>query len=363
MLKTPLYERHAALGGRIVDFAGWAMPVQYSTIIEEHHAVRGRAGLFDISHMGRLRLTGPDAVPLVERLVTCRVATMKPGQVRYGLVTNEAGGVLDDVLVYRVGDAELTVVVNASNREKIVAWIGRHLDNLDASLADETLETAMIAVQGPAAAAVLAPHVDAAFGALKYYRFVGGHVFGVRTFASRTGYTGEDGFELIVPAAQATKVWDRLSEAGRPHGLVPCGLGCRDTLRLEAAMPLYGHELTEEIDPVTAGLSFAVALDKEFVGRDAIAAVAARGPDRVRVGLRLAGKRIAREGTTIVSGEGPIGGVTSGTFSPTLQASIATGYVAREFAAAGTSVEVDLRGKREAAAVVGLPFYQRRASL
>jgi len=352
MLTTPLYDRHVALGGRMVDFAGWAMPVQYSTIVEEHQTVRGRVGLFDISHMGRLRLTGPGAVTLLERLVTCRVAGMAEGQVRYGLMTNEAGGVLDDVLVYRLGEQELLVVVNASNREKIVRWIESHLGGSDASLRDETLETAMIALQGPAAAGLLA----AAFTDLRYYRCVRAPVLSVPALASRTGYTREDGFEFIVPAGDAGAVWDGF----RQVGAAPCGLGCRDTLRLEAAMPLYGHELTEEIDPISAGLSFAVALDKEFIGRDAVAAVAGRGPEKVRVGLRLEGKRIAREGMPILAGGETVGGVTSGTFSPTLQASISMGYIPPALAGPGTRLEVDLRGKREEAAVVPLPFYRRK---
>lgn len=352
MLKTPLYDKHVALGGRMVDFAGWAMPVQYTTIVEEHRAVRSRAGLFDISHMGRLRLSGPDTVPLVERLVTCRVAAMAPGQVRYGLVTNEAGGILDDVLVYRLGEQELLVVVNASNREKVVRWMESHLGGADATLRDETFETAMIALQGPSVALMVSSQLTG----LRYYRCVDLPILEVPALVSRTGYTGEDGFEFIVPAADAGTAWDGLRQAGG----VPCGLGCRDTLRLEAAMPLYGHELTEGIDPVTAGLGFAVAFDKEFVGRDAVAGVAARGPDKVRVGLRLAGKRIAREGTPMFAGDEPAGVVTSGTFSPTLQASVAMGYVSPRYAEAGTRLEVDLRGKREEVAVVPLPFYKRK---
>lgn len=355
MLKTPLYDRHVALGGRIVDFAGWAMPVQYSSIIAEHHAVRQFGGLFDISHMGRLQVSGPDAAALVERLVTCRVAGMKDGQVRYGLVTNEAGGVLDDVLVYRLGEQDLLVVVNASNREKVVGWVESHLGDFDASLRDETFETAMIALQGPAAAGMLA----STFTALRYYTCVRSPVLKIDALVSRTGYTGEDGFEFIIPATDAAEFWDRFLAAGRSFGLLPCGLGCRDTLRLEAAMPLYGHELSEDIDPITAGLGFAVALEKEFIGREAIAAIKERGPDRVRVGLRLAGKRIAREGTAVLSGGETVGVVTSGTYSPTLQASIAMAYVPPGLAAAGTGLAVDLRGKQEAAEVVPLPFYRR----
>lgn len=360
MLKTPLHDWHVAHGGRMVDFAGWAMPVQYSTITEEHQAVRTAAGLFDISHMGRLYLTGPDAVLLTERLVTCRVATMEPWQVRYGLVTNEAGGVLDDVLVYRLPVRGVWVVVNASNREKIVDWIGRHRGNMDTDLADTTLQSAMIAIQGPAAAAILSPYLEIPLDGFRYYRFASNKVFGVPALISRTGYTGEDGYELIVAASEATVVWEQLLEAGKGAGLVPCGLGCRDTLRLEAGMPLYGHELTEETDPISAGLSFSVSLEKEFIGRDAIARIAQQGPEKMRVGLRLAGKRIAREGTPLLAGEETAGVVTSGTFSPTLQTSIAMGYVPAKYAEPGTRLDADLRGKREEATVVPLPFYRRK---
>lgn len=356
MLKTPLHDWHVAHGGRMVDFAGWAMPVQYSTIVGEHQNVRRAAGLFDISHMGRLRLTGPDAVPLVERLVTCRVAALAPSQVRYGLLTNESGGVLDDILVYRLGPQDLLLVVNASNREKAVRWTESQLGNANVTLRDETFETAMIALQGPGAAAMLAKQ----FTGLGYYRCAREPILKVPAVVSRTGYTGEDGFEFIVSAADARELWEGLLAAGSIPRLVPCGLGCRDTLRLEAGMPLYGHELTEEIDPISAGLVFAVALDKEFIGRDAIAAVAERGPEKVRIGLRLAGKRIAREGTPLLAGGEPTGAVTSGTFSPTLQTVIAMGYVPAKYAEPGTRLEADLRGKREEATVVPLPFYRRK---
>lgn len=344
----------------MVDFAGWAMPVQYSTIIDEHLAVRNAAGLFDISHMGRLRLTGPDAERFAERLVTCRVGTLKMGQIRYGLVTTSSGGILDDVLVYRLGESEYGIVVNASNREKITDWIGKQRSDAEVALRDETFETGMIAMQGPATAELLAPHIDIQLSDLRFYRCVNATVLDLPVLVSRTGYTGEDGFEFILPAERTTTLWERLLTLGGGGGVVPCGLGCRDTLRLEAGMPLYGHELSEEIDPIKAGLSFAVALDKDFIGRDAIAQIAERGPEQTRVGLRLAGKRIAREGTPLFSGNEQIGVVTSGTFSPTLQASIAMGRVPPEFAETGTRLEADLRGKREPATVVELPFYRRQ---
>ncbi|MBA3313675.1 MAG: glycine cleavage system aminomethyltransferase GcvT [Planctomycetaceae bacterium] len=358
MLKTPLHDWHVAHGGRMVDFAGWSMPVQYSTITDEHQAVRNAAGLFDISHMGRLRVTGTEAASLVERLVTCRISSLKPGRVRYGLMTNEAGGILDDVLIYALGEGDLAIVVNASNRRKIVSWIESHIGDADVAFADDTLQLGMIALQGPRAAELLSSHVDIDLSKLGYYRCLNATVFDLSALVSRTGYTGEDGFEFILPAELAPGLWERLMSLGG-GSVTACGLGCRDTLRLEAAMPLYGHELRESIDPITAGLSFAVALDKNFIGRDAIKQVAEHGPEKVRVGLRLAGKRIAREGTSILAGEKTVGEVTSGTFAPTLQASIAMGYVFSQFAESGTTLDVDLRGKRESTAVVPLPFYRR----
>ena len=340
----------------MVDFAGWSMPVQYSTIVAEHAAVRGGAGLFDIGHMGRVQFIGPGSVETVEKLVTCRVANLAIGRVRYGLVTNETGGVLDDVLVYRLGTENVGVVVNASNREKVLAWFWKHLPE-GVELRDDTFETGMVAFQGAKSAEWLAPHIDTDLTRLKYYQSVRATVDGVPVLASRTGYTGEDGFEFISAAAHTERLWYRLLTLNSQ--VIPCGLGCRDTLRLEAAMPLYGHELTESIDPLTAGLDRSIDLKKDFTGRDALSAIAATGPTRVRVGLRLAGKRIAREGTPIVAGDAVVGEVTSGTFSPTLQTSIAMGYVAPQYSSAGTAVELDVRGKREAATVVALPFYQR----
>ena len=359
MLETPLHDWHAAHGGRLVDFAGWAMPVQYATITAEHHAVRQAAGLFDISHMGRLRLDGEAAVPLVEQLVTCGVAKLAPGQIRYGLVTNEAGGILDDILVYRLTATELLLVVNASNREKIAAWIQQHCGAASLEVRDETFQTGMIAVQGPRAAAVLvAAGADNTAG-MRYYRSLSATVAGIPVLASRTGYTGEDGFELIVAADRTAELWAKLLAVGGSTGLQPCGLGCRDTLRLEAGMPLYGHELSESLDPISAGLQFAVDFTTDFIGRTALTAIATQQPERVRVGLVLDGKRIARENTRLFSGGVEIGQVTSGTFSPTLEQSIAMAYVAASQSDVGNILEADLRGRRETARVVPLPFYKR----
>jgi aminomethyltransferase len=371
--QTPLHTWHAEHGARLVDFAGWSMPVHYGSIVAEHQAARGAMGLFDVSHMGRLLFHGAAAAAFLDSLVTRRVIDMSPGQVRYGLVTNDAGGILDDVLVYHLprGSADAAaasadepshlMVVNASNRAKIVSWIDarlgghRHVEWIDA-----TEELAMIAVQGPHALETLAPLVAADIGAMKYYHCRQTSIDGSSAIVSRTGYTGEDGFEVMVAADMATSLWQRLLDAGKPTGAMACGLGCRDTLRLEAAMPLYGHELNEEITPWQAGLGFAVDLDgRTFPGRDALVKMKESPQSRVRVGLALSGKRVPREHFPILGGARVIGEVTSGTFSPTLNQPIAMGYVDREQAAVGNEISVDIRGAAEPALIVKLPFYRR----
>lgn len=366
LLRTPLYDWHASHNGRIVEFGGWEMPVQYGSIVDEHHAVRKAAGLFDISHMGRLQFTGADAPRVLDHLVTCRVDSLAIGQIRYGLMCNDAGGVLDDVLVYRNCADIYGLVVNAGNAPKIRAWIEtRHRDHaassgsLDFQMKDLGDQSSMIAVQGPKALSILQRLTATDLGAMKYYTCVGGEVAGLPACISRTGYTGEDGFELIA-FGPAVELWEKLLATGKDDGLIPCGLGCRDTLRLEAAMPLYGHELSEAVNPLTAGLSFAVKLDKpDFIGRDALLQIKAQPQQSVRVGLQLASKRIAREHSEVFVGDTRIGEVSSGTYSPTLEKSIAMAYVGVAHSSTGTSVEVDIRGKREAATVVPLPFYKR----
>ena len=383
LLKTPLNAWHAAHRGRMVEFGGWQMPVQYDSIVAEHQAVRTRAGLFDISHMGRLKFGGPSALPFLEGLLTRRVADLGPGQVRYSLVTKDDGGILDDVLIYRLapeqsagqekmlpavktaGYGDYFLVVNASNRLKIVDWI-RSRSNSAVEFADLTLETAMIAVQGPAAEKILQPLVDIALAGMKYYHAAEGEVCGHRAVVSRTGYTGEDGFEVTVAGEFAVEVWEAILAAGSDAGAVPAGLGARDTLRLEAAMPLYGHELNEEIDPLTAGLGFAVNLDgREFPGHAALVNVKEAPRDLRRVGLELEGRRPAREHYSILQATGssepePVGEITSGTFSPTFERPIAMGYVKASAATVGTQLLVDIRGQQTPAKVVKLPFYRRK---
>jgi len=358
LLRTPLYDWHKAHNGRMVEFGGWEMPVQYISIVEEHHAVRKAAGLFDISHMGRLDFGGSQARQFLNHLVTSRVDTMKCGQVRYGLMCRDDGGILDDVLVY-AHDTAMGLVVNAGNRLKIVEWIEQHVGAFDCQYVDQTLSSAMLAVQGPCACEVLKRLTDADLASLKYYTYCPAKIMGLEVSLSRTGYTGEDGFELILSNGAAVLA-EKLLEVGQEFGIQPCGLGARDTLRLEAAMPLYGHELSESIDPLTAGLDFAVKLDKpDFIGKQALVEIAKKSDRRVRIGLQLAGRRIAREGSTVHREHQMIGEVTSGTFSPTLEQSISMAYVTPESATLGTTVEIDIRGKREAATIVSLPFYHR----
>jgi aminomethyltransferase len=352
-LRTPLFDWHVAHGGRMVPFAGWDMPVQYSGVLAEHKTVRTAAGLFDISHMGRLSFPGRDVPAFLENVFTNSVATMKLDQVRYGLICNEAGGILDDVLVYR-WPYGYSMVVNASNRTKIIAWLETQRKDFDAQVADLTEMTAMIAVQGPKAIELSAGLFDVDIGSLKYYFAAPTLYCRHPCVVSRTGYTGEDGFEVIVPNELAVTLWEEL--VGR--GALPCGLGARDTLRLEAAMPLYGHELSESTDPIQAGLGWAVKLDKgPFLGRDAIQAADPSRP--VRVGLALDGKRAAREGSSILVDGKQVGTVTSGSFAPTLDRPIAMGYVPPAYNKPGQEVTIDIRGTATPAQVVALPFYKR----
>jgi aminomethyltransferase len=375
--RTPLYDWHVAHGGRMVDFAGWEMPVQYASITEEHLATRSAVGVFDISHMGRLSLSGSgtSVAEFLDLLVTRRVTDMKPAQVRYALVCNEAGGILDDVLVYRGvphGNEGFSLVVNAGNRPKIVAWIESRLHGSGGSargvsVVDETLQTAMIAVQGPRAIDVVNPLVKLMESAvanglqsIRYYHYAAGRFGDYRITVSRTGYTGEDGFEIVCRAEHAPQIWQEFVQAAEAMGGMAVGLGARDTLRLEAAMPLYGHELSEAINPIQAGLGFAVNFgNREFIGREALERFARDASQRVRVGLQLDGKRVPRQGAAVLVGKEPIGEVTSGTFSPTFDRPIAMAYVEPSAQAPGTRLDVDVRGTAYPAVVVPLPFYER----
>jgi aminomethyltransferase len=365
---TPLYKWHVDRGARLSEFAGYQMPIQYSSIVAEHLATRTAAGLFDISHMARLRFDGPRSGILLDHLLTRRVTDLEVGQVRYSLICNANGGILDDVLVSYLespsGQQYHLLVVNAGNHSKIVKWLQPHLaDFPDVGFSDVTESTAMIALQGPKAVEIiqkLFPEKPAKIAGLKYYRSIVIPQMGKPTIISRTGYTGEDGFELIVRSEDAMRVWENLLLAGRGLGLEPVGLGARDTLRLEAGMPLYGHELSEEIDPITAGLSFAVSFQgRSFIGDEVLQAKKSQASTIQRVGLQLAGRRAAREGADVLDSDSRnIGQVTSGTFSPTLQTPIAMAYVAKECSTLGSTVIVDIRGSKVEAQVVGLPFYK-----
>ncbi|MFO0011658.1 MAG: glycine cleavage system aminomethyltransferase GcvT [Planctomycetota bacterium] len=364
--KTPLHAWHTSHGARMAAFAGYDMPIQYQGIVAEHNATRTGVGVFDISHMGRLRFDGPRADQLLDHLLTRRVVDMQTGQVRYSLVCNEEGGILDDVLVSCLespsGKIYFLLVVNASNRDKIVHWMQPHLaDFPDVEFNDVTDRTAMIAVQGPKAIEVCSRLLPASALQLGYYRARVTEQMSKPCIVSRTGYTGEDGFELIVRSEDAERVWENLLLAGREHGISPIGLGARDTLRLEAGMPLYGHELTEHIDPYTAGLAFACNLkDRTFIGRDALSEKSSAPLPARRVGLIVDGRRAAREGADCFDlDHRPVGTVTSGTFSPTLQRPIAMAYIQSQIAQTGQPLEIDIRGTRASATIGDLPFYRR----
>ncbi len=363
MQQTALHSWHAARGAKLVDFAGWQMPVLYTSLVEEHLAVRQRVGLFDVSHMGRLQFRGPDAHSFLEEVLTTYCANLKDGDVKYSLVCQESGGILDDVLLYRRG-AEWQLVVNASNREKLLGWFETHRRGRSIGLVDETTTTAMIAVQGPKSVELLTLLGAGAATSLKYYTCTEARVGEIACVVSRTGYTGEDGFELTCASERVVTLWELLMSEGASLGIAPCGLGARDTLRLEAGMPLYGHEMDETIDPFTAGLAFGVRMGatgkrEDFIGRSALEAIKATPTTRKRVGLKLAGKRIPREKMPILHDGQPVGIVTSGTQSPTLGCPIAMGYVPVELATPGTTVQVEIRGTGEAATVCALPFYRR----
>ncbi|MGZ6267730.1 MAG: glycine cleavage system aminomethyltransferase GcvT [Candidatus Limnocylindrales bacterium] len=360
-LATALAGRHEALGARIVEFGGWLMPLQYSGILEEHRAVRARAGLFDLSHMGELFVEGPEAASSLGYALTTEPASLKVGRAHYSMICFPEGGVLDDLIVYRLADERFMVVANASNAGAVSDALAERLTGFGVVLDDRSLAMALIAVQGPRAAAILAPLTNVVPDSLHYYGIAEGQVAGVAAMVARTGYTGEDGFEVFVDVAGAGRVWDVLMETGESAGLVPVGLGARDTLRLEAGMPLYGNELGPDMTPFEAGLGRVVHLDKveDFVGKEALAKAASEGPRKLLVGLIVRGRGIARHGYEIFAGDRRVGVVTSGTLSPTLGEPIAMAYVAPSEAGAGTILDVAIRDQRVPAEVVPLPFYRR----
>ena len=357
--RTPLYEAHLRCGGKMVEFGGFEMPVQYKTgVIKEHMAVRTACGLFDVSHMGEVLLEGPDAVKNLNRLLTNDYTVMENGQARYSPMCNEQGGTVDDLIVYRVSDDHYFVVVNASNREKDVAWIKAHLEG-SVTAEDVSDSYGQIALQGPLAEKILKKlTADENIPRKNYYACWDRDVGGIRCIVSRTGYTGSDGFELYTDAKETEKLWDLLLEAGKDEGLIPCGLGARDTLRLEAGMPLYGHELSDTISPLTSGLGYFVKMDKPyFIGKKAMEEAGA--PTQCRVGLKAIGRGIPREHQDVYDGDRLIGHTTSGTHCPYVGYPASMAIVDIAYKTPGTHVEVDVRGRRVEAEVVKLPFYKK----
>jgi aminomethyltransferase len=363
--RTPLFEQHRQLGARLVEFGGWEMPVQYSGILEEHEAVRQRAGVFDVSHMGEFQVEGSGALDLLQGWVPNNVARLEVNQALYSQICRADGGTLDDLVIYRLGDERYMVVVNAGTADKDWAWLGEYAGGKAGfTLSNVSAETGLLALQGPLAERILQPLTATPLGAIGFYHCAPGMVGGLAALISRTGYTGEDGFELYVAAADTPALWQALLVAGAPHGLLPAGLGARDTLRLEAGYCLYDHELTEEITPLEAGLGWTVKLEKgvDFVGREALAREKQEGLRRKLVGIELRDRGVARAGYAILHDGALIGVVTSGTQSPTLKRPIALGYVPPAHAATGTEIAIEIRGKAVPAAIVPLPFYRRPAS-
>ncbi|HEV7604412.1 MAG TPA: glycine cleavage system aminomethyltransferase GcvT [Candidatus Limnocylindrales bacterium] len=360
---TPLVDAHRALAARLIEFGGWLMPVQYSSIIDEHKAVRERVGLFDLSHMGELYVEGPEAGEALAFALVSDPPSLGIGRAHYSMICAPDGGIIDDLIVYRLADARFLVVANAGNAAIVSDALAERLKGFKAVLDDRSLATGLVAIQGPRASETLAPLTDTDLSGLRYYAATEGMIAGVPALIARTGYTGEDGFELFLETAATPGLWAILLDAVREQGGLPIGLGARDTLRLEAGMPLYGNELDRSTNPYEAGLGRVVKLDKpaDFVGRAALEKVAASGPARRLVGLRMEGRGIARHGYPVWSGERRTGLVTSGTQSPTLGVPIAMAYVTPGDAEPGTVVDVEIRDARTPARVVALPFYRRQA--
>jgi len=356
MKRTTLYERHIASGAKMVGFGGWEMPVQYEGVIKEHTAVRNRAGLFDVSHMGEFTIEGKDARSFIDRVVTNDVSQIKDGEIVYSLLLNENGGTIDDLLVYCIGDDSFMLVVNASNIEKDFGWILSQKGEEEVTIKNLSDEYSLLALQGPESAEII-KNIFPNIGDIKYYNFALTEFMGETIILSRTGYTGEDGFEIYLKN-NAVNLWDRLLTAKEGSSSPsPCGLAVRDLLRIEAGYPLYGHELTDEIDPATAGLKWAVKKgDRSFIGKDGFVD---KKPDKKRIGFTMEGRAVPREGFQIFIAGVEAGSVTSGTFSPTLQKPIGIGYIARQgdrFPKTGEKIEIEIRGKLLEAVVSKMPF-------
>lgn len=358
MKRTPLYAAHQALGARFVDFGGWEMPVQYTSIIDEHQAVRQRAGLFDVSHMGEIELRGPQAIEVCQELTVNDLGRLRDGQAQYSLLCLPSGGVVDDIIVHRMSGERVLLCVNASNTERDYTWIVEHCGG--AEVIDRSAEYAQLAVQGPRATEIVTGLTALPLSAIPPFAFAEGRVAGRAALVAHTGYTGEDGWEIYCAADDATTLWNAILDAGAPFGIAPAGLGARDTLRLERALPLYGHELTADTTPLEARLGWVVRFDKpRFIGREALLRQRGAGLARRLVGLAMTEPGIPRQGYAIVHDGQVVGAITSGTKSPTLGKAIGLGYVAGTLEKVGTKLGVDIRGRIVGAEVVPLPFYKR----
>lgn len=355
--RTPLYEIHRRSGAKMIEFGGWEMPVQYCGIIEEHLTVRSSAGLFDISHMGEIEISGPEALAAVQRLLTNEASRLSEGEAQYSLLCYQNGCTVDDLTVYRLANDRFMLCVNAANTEKDFAWIKDNLSG-KAQLRDLTHETALLALQGPKAEEILRKIARSDLSRLGYFKFLQGEVAGCKTIISRTGYTGEDGFELFLQSEMAQNLWSAIMEAGVKLGLKPIGLGARDTLRMEMKYPLYGHELDETTTPIEARLNFAIKLDKSyFIGKEALLRQTREGVSKKLIGFEIVGTGIARQNYRILDNNVLIGRVTSGTMSPSLKKPIGIGYVKPKFIDPGTELDIEIRGKPIKAVVRSGPFY------
>lgn len=362
MKKTPLYNVHIRLGGRMIDFGGWLLPVQYTGIVEEHLTVREKAGLFDVSHMGEITVEGPDAIKYIQRIVTNDISGLKDGQVAYSPMCYPNGGVVDDLLVYKFSDTKFLIIVNAANTDKDYEWMTENLSG-NVSVENVSNDFALLALQGPESEAILQKLTETPLQEIKFYNFKDNvFVAGVKALISRTGYTGEDGFEIYINPSDAITVWDSIMESRKDRGLLPAGLGARDTLRFEAGLPLYGHELSEDITPLEAGLGKFVKLEKScaFIGKEALMEQKAKGLSRKLVAFQMIERGLPREHYDVVADGRKIGFVTTGGFAPSLKANIGMALILPEYSKKGREIGINIRGKAVKAQVVKKPFYSKK---
>lgn len=363
MNKTVLYETHVKSGAKLIPFSGWEMPLSYSGVTEEHHAVRRGVGLFDISHMGRFELSGKGSEAYLERITPGPVHKLQRGGAQYSLLLNPQGGIIDDIYIYKKGVDRFFIIVNAANREKDFKWMTSHLLAGEVTLRDVSTETALLALQGPASWEVLVQVIPFGKSEIPLRNFIETELVparGEKGLIARTGYTGEKGYELVLPAQAAEKVWTALMEAGKPHGIKPIGLGARDTLRLEMGYPLYGHDMNEETTPLEADLERFIDFEKEFLGKEKLVEQKEKGVARKLVGFELLVGGVPREGHVIYSDQKEIGKVASGNFSPTLKKGIGMGYIDVRYSQEGSEILVDIRGKAATGVIVKKPFYRKK---